>query len=140
MVAVTDDTGDIVAEVDYTDNLDYWDGRNHTCGSTGRHKGLTQLPDGRFVLVHGSDWQGERNTAEFITAARAVQEILRSGNTDLFDDYPELAELREALPNDKGPRESRTFSVRVNAHALAEEVDEKIANLRASIDAWLRGE
>ncbi len=88
------ENGEVVGEVEYNSNLDYWDGSNYTCGGAGRHKGLTQLSDGRYVLIHGSQWQGERNYAEVINEVRAVQEILKSGNIDLFDKYPELDRLR----------------------------------------------
>ena len=35
--------GKVIARVQYNDNLDYWDGKNWTCGSIGRHLGLTRL-------------------------------------------------------------------------------------------------
>ncbi|OPY39778.1 MAG: hypothetical protein A4E41_01613 [Methanoregulaceae archaeon PtaU1.Bin066] len=97
MIPVYDEEGDVVAEVEYNSNLDYWDGNNHTCGSTGRHKGLTQLKTGEYVLIHGSQWQGERDYGEIISPDQAVKEIIRSGNTELFDDLPELAELRKTV-------------------------------------------
>lgn len=95
MIPVTDESGGIVAQVKYTANLDYWDGRNWTCGSTGRHKGLTKLKDGRFVLIHGTQWQNERDTAEIISPEQAVQEILAAGADELFGEFPELAALRD---------------------------------------------
>ena len=95
MIPVHTYEGEVVAEVQYNDNLDYWDGNNNTCGSTGHHKGLAILEDGRFVLIHGTQWQGERDTAEIITPEQAVQEILHSGNTGLFDEFPELEAIRE---------------------------------------------
>ena len=88
--------GQVVARVEYNDNLDYWDGRNYTSGSTGRHKGLAQLQDGRFVLIHGTQWQGERDWAEIITREEATMEILKSENDHLIshfgleDDYNEM--------------------------------------------------
>jgi hypothetical protein len=103
MISVYNEDREVVAEVQYNDNLDYWDGNNHTCGSTGHHKGLTQLEDGRFVLIHGTQWQGERDTAEIITPEQAVQEILHSGNTGLFDEFPELEEVRKKnIAREKG--------------------------------------
>jgi hypothetical protein len=86
---------EVIGQVSENTNLDYWDGHNHTCGSTGRHKGLTQLQDGRYVLIHGTQWQGEKDTAEVISAETALKEILVSGNDELFKDYPELKELKE---------------------------------------------
>jgi hypothetical protein len=95
MIPVYDYEGEIIAEVEYNSNLDFWDGRNWTNGGTGRHSGLTQLSDGRYVLIHGTQWQGERDTAEIITPEQAIQEIMRSGNMELFDRFPELRELKE---------------------------------------------
>ena len=88
---------EVVARVRYNQNLDFWDGRNFTCGSTGRHKGLTKLKDGRYVLIHGTQWQGEKDYAIVISAEQALQEILKSGNLDLLETkkFRELKELYE---------------------------------------------
>ena len=88
---------EVVARVRYNQNLDFWDGRNFTCGSTGRHKGLTKLKDGRYVLIHGTDWQGEKDWAEIISSEQALQEILKSGNTELLSTkkFAELKKLYE---------------------------------------------
>jgi len=96
MVNVYDEDGEIIAEVKYNSNLDYWDGRNMTSGSTGRHKGITRLKDGRYVLINGTQWQGEKDHAGIITPEMALQEILRSGNTGLLDEekFKELKELQ----------------------------------------------
>ena len=67
---------EIIGQVDYNDNLDYWDGNNRTCGFPGHHKGLTRLKkSGKWVLIHGTQWQGGKNFAETITAKAAVQEM-----------------------------------------------------------------
>ena len=95
MVNVYDEYGEtVVARVEYNSNLDHWDGSNWTCGSTGRHKGLTRLADGRYVLIHGTQWQGERDTAEIISAEQALQEVLHADATELLEE-PKFAELRE---------------------------------------------
>ena len=88
---------DVIARVRYKQNLDYWDGRNWTNGGTGRHKGLTKLRDGRYVLIHGTNWQGEKDWAEIISPEQALQEILKSGNTDLLETkkFAELKKLYE---------------------------------------------
>ena len=96
MVPVYDsDYENIIGEVRHNTTLDYRDGNNYTCGSTGRHKGLTQLEDGRYVLIHSTQWQGERDSAEIISAYEAMQEIMKSGNTELFDQFPDLQEERD---------------------------------------------
>lgn len=91
--------GDVIARVRYNQNLDFWDGRNFTCGSTGRHKGLTKLKDGRYVLIHGTQWQGEKDWAEIISPQQALQEILKSGNTELLETkkFAELKKLYQEL-------------------------------------------
>ena len=77
--------GDVIARVRYNQNLDYWDGRNWQNGGVGRHKGITKLKDGRYVIIIGTDWQGEKDWAEIISPEQALQEILKSGNTELLD-------------------------------------------------------
>ena len=89
--------GDVIARVRYNQNLDFWDGRNFTCGSTGRHKGLTKLKDGRYVLIHGTQWQGEKDYAIVISAEQALQEILKAQRLELLDTkkFAELKKLYE---------------------------------------------
>lgn len=77
--------GDVIARVRYNQNLDYWDGRNWQNGGMGRHKGITRLKDGRYVIIIGTDWQGERDYAYIVDADEALQEILKSQNLDLLE-------------------------------------------------------
>ncbi len=77
--------GDVIARVRYNQNLDYWDGRNWQNGGMGRHKGITKLKDGRYVIIKGTDWQGERDYAYVVDADEALQEILKSQNLDLLE-------------------------------------------------------
>jgi hypothetical protein len=97
MVNVYDENGRVIAMVKANNNLDWWDGSNYTCGSTGRHKGLTRLKTGEYVLIHGTQWQGERDWAEIITPEQALQEILKSGNMELLEEerFSELKALYE---------------------------------------------
>lgn len=88
------ENGKVVARVDYNDALDYWDGHNYTCGSTGRHMGYTRLKSGKWVLIHGSQWQGEQDSAEVVSAEELVQAAARTGKLDeLVKNYPELKEM-----------------------------------------------
>ena len=91
------DGNDVVARVRYNQDLDYWNGRNWQNGGLGLHKGITKLRDGRYVLIHGTDWQGEKDWAEVVSPEQALQEILRSGNTELLDTkkFAELKKLYE---------------------------------------------
>ena len=77
--------GEVIARVRYNTNLDYWDGRNWQNGGVGRHKGITKLKDGRYVIIIGTDWQGERDYAYVVDADEALQEILKSQNLDLLE-------------------------------------------------------
>lgn len=89
------DDGEIIARVKYNADLDFWDGHNWSSGHSGRHKGLTKLKkSGKFVIIYGSDYQGENDWAEIITEHGAIQEILRSGNDELLDKF-HLRELME---------------------------------------------
>lgn len=89
----------VIAWVKYNSNLDYWNGRNWTCGGLGLHKGLAKLKDGRYILIHGTDWQGERDWGEIISPRRALEEVIKSGNTDLLEQprFKELKELAEQM-------------------------------------------
>ena len=88
---------EVIARVRYNQNLDFWDGRNFTCGSPGRHKGITKLKTGEYVIIYGTQWQGEKDYAVTVDPMTALQEILKSGNAELletkkFKDLKKLAE------------------------------------------------
>jgi len=95
-VPVFDEDQKIVAHVEYSNNLDYWDGHNWTCGSTGEHLGLTVLKDGRFVLIHGTQWEGRRDHAEIVSADEALQAVLNSDSEalDMIQNYKRFAALK----------------------------------------------
>lgn len=94
-----DDT--VIARVRYNNCLDYWDGRNWCNGGFGRHKGITKLKDGRYVLIYGTDWQGEKDYALIISKEQALNEILKSGNTELLKTkkFAELVDMMEEIDN-----------------------------------------
>lgn len=92
------DGDEIIGRVNSNQNLDFWDGNNWTCGSTGRHLGITKLKKtGQFVLIHTTQWEKEeRNHAEIVTEDQALQEILRSGDDKILKKYfPDHKELEE---------------------------------------------
>lgn len=74
-----------IARVRYNQDLDYWDGRNWSNGGIGMHKGITKLKDGRYVIIVGSQWQGEKDYGYIVTPEEALQEILKSGNEHLLE-------------------------------------------------------
>jgi hypothetical protein len=100
MVNVYDENGRVIAMVEANNNLDWWDGSNWTCGSTCRHKGLTRLSDGRYVLIHTTQWQGERDYAEIISEKQALQEILKADAVELLEE-PKFAELKKLWEESK---------------------------------------
>jgi hypothetical protein len=101
--------GKVIARVQYNDNLDYWDGKNWTCGSIGRHLGLTRLrKSGQYVLIHGTDFQGEQDRAEIVTDEEAYRAIISSGNIELLEKFPDLQRFEEDIDTDEDPDESKT--------------------------------
>ena len=70
------DGDNVVGVVDYTDNLDHWDGSNWTAGGTGIHLGIGKTKDGRYYLCHGTQWQGEQDRAEIVDIEVAKKTVL----------------------------------------------------------------
>ncbi len=93
----------VIARVKYNTNLDHWDGHNWTDGGVGTHAGLTKLRDGRYVLIHGSQWEGSMDYGEIISATDALSRILASGNEELLETekFAELRKLAEELPQEE---------------------------------------
>lgn len=91
--------GIVIGRVRYNSILDYWDGRNWSNGGIGKHKGLTKLKDGSFVIIIGTQWQGEKDYAYTVSAREALDEILKSGNVHLLEQsrFKKLKELYELL-------------------------------------------
>ena len=89
-----DHEGTVVAQVEYNSKLDHWDGSNWSCGDTGMHLGVTQLEDGRFVLIHGTQWRGESNWAEVVSDTEALQAVLKHDKSEI-EAFSELIELRD---------------------------------------------
>jgi len=96
-VNVYDEDQQIIAKVEYNNNLDILDGNNNYCRGVGRHLGITKIANGRYVLIHGTQWQGERDYAEVISNEQAIQEILE-GNPSLLNEA-KFAELKELAEN-----------------------------------------
>jgi hypothetical protein len=95
---------EVIARVRYNTVLDYWDGHNWKNGGPGWHKGITKLKDGRYVIIIGTDWQGQQDHAYVVAPEEALQEILRSQNLELLKTkkFKELKRLYEkTLPAEK---------------------------------------
>ena len=97
-VAVYDENNEVVAHVKYNHNLDVWNGSNWQNGGTGMHLGITMLKDGTPVLITGTQWQGQRDTARTVSVQEALQEVMQSDCAALEmilkqKKYAELAKL-----------------------------------------------
>ena len=98
MVNVYNDNGDLIATVKYNSNLDNWNGSNWQNGGTGHHLGIPKLSDGTFVLIHGSDWQGDRDWAETIPPKKAYELIMKYDESMLeWKAFKELKRFEENL-------------------------------------------
>lgn len=83
-VNVYDENKDVVTRVRYNSCLDFWDGRNFSSGKVGRHLGITKMKDGRYVLIHGTQWLGEKDYGELVSEEQAIQAILKTQHIELF--------------------------------------------------------
>jgi len=82
-----EDCTKVVAYTKYTNNLDHWDGRNWTCGNVGEHLGIRKSKKkGRYIIIHGTQWQGREDYAEYINEEKA-KEILLTHNPKLYEDW-----------------------------------------------------
>jgi hypothetical protein len=98
-VSVKDENGNVVANVKYNSILDRWDGSSWTSGSTGLHLGITILKKlDSFVLIHGTQWQGEQAYAEIVTDEETLRVILKTNQRERLEDikYSRLKELWES--------------------------------------------
>jgi hypothetical protein len=75
--------GEKITRVRYNALLDTWNGRELCNGRPGNHLGITRLPTGEYVLIHGSDIIGEYDSAEIISSKLAHDLILKY-NPELF--------------------------------------------------------
>jgi hypothetical protein len=70
------------------DEASFWDGRNHISKATGdqfTHETLYKSSKGRYYIVHSSQWQGSRDSAEEISQIDAVTWLLQNEH-DLPED------------------------------------------------------
>ena len=84
--------GDVVARVNYNNDLDYRDGRNWSNGGIGMHKGITVLRDGGFVIIISC--LGCRDYGYIVDADEALQEVLNSYNEEILEN-PRFKALKE---------------------------------------------
>ena len=93
----SEEMGEVIARVRYNQDLDYWNGHNWQNGGTGLHLGISKLKSGGYALIHGTQWQGAKDYALFVSAGDALQAILQSGHLELLDTkkFKELKTLAE---------------------------------------------
>jgi hypothetical protein len=133
MVVLYNENGEIIGDVEYNNLLDYWDGRNWTNGGTGKHLGFGQFK-GQFYLIYGTQWQGEQNRAEIVSAETIVKEAINSDNIKEIEDFPKLLEIYENEFNQKTIDEkSKVFSLRINLSESEEDVNKKIEKLKQKV-------
>ena len=97
------ENGELIATVKYNSNLDEWNGSNWQNGGTGMHLGITRLADGRFVLVKGSDWVGDTDTARIVSDRTAYDKIMKHNPSLLDDDkFKDLKKFKENLIKEWG--------------------------------------
>jgi len=88
-------------------------------------------------LVHGTQWQGQQDHAEVVSAERVVKEAIKADSVDELKDYPELMSIYEGKYNKKEISEvSKVFSLRINIRESEEETREKIEDFVAKIKAY----
>lgn len=86
MINVYDENNEIIARVRYNNDLDYWDGQNHTNGGDFMHKGITKLRKlDKYVIIIGSGWQGQLDKAYVVSDKEALHEILVAGCDELLE-------------------------------------------------------
>lgn len=92
------DNEELIATVKYNQNLDVWNGSNWQNGGTGRHLGITKLENGKYVLIHGSDWQGNMDWAEIISNKKAYELIMKFNESLLdIEAFKDLREFKNKL-------------------------------------------
>jgi hypothetical protein len=102
MVNVCNEEGKVIARVKYNSILDYWNGSNWTSGSTGRHLGITKLKkSGQYVLIHGTQWQGEKDYAEIVGDEEAYQTIMQMNHEELLEKYPDLKRFSSEIETEE---------------------------------------
>ena len=73
------------------DESSFWDGRNHISKATGdqfTHETLYKSAEGRYYIVHSSQWQGSRDHAEEIPPRDAAAWLLQNDH-ELPEDLAE---------------------------------------------------
>jgi hypothetical protein len=84
-VLVTNKKGAVIGRVRYNTVLDYWNGKEWGNGGFAKHLGLTKLKDGQYVIICGTDLQGEKDTAYIVSAEDALKAIQKSQHLELLD-------------------------------------------------------
>lgn len=90
-----------IGEVEYNQNLDYWDGSNWRNGGIGSHLGVAKWKD-EYVIIYGTDLEGHRDYAEKISPKEAYK-LIKEFKPALFEEeeFEELLEYDSILKNEK---------------------------------------
>ena len=80
------DGEEVIGLVEYTDNLDTWNGHDQQAGGVGHHLGIGRLKNGKYYVCHGTQWQGEQDYAEVISEKTAKKLVL-TYNPEIYKDF-----------------------------------------------------
>jgi len=75
-VPLYDHKDKVLGVVNYTANLDFWDGHDHSSGVPGEHIGIGKCQKGWYVC-HGTQWEGRKGHARLVTEEFAKQLCLK---------------------------------------------------------------
>ena len=97
-IPVFDRDGYIGLDVEATYNLD--DFETGDAGFNGIHAGIVRIPDGRYVFMYTSQWEGDYNYGEVISPAEALWLVRSYDHEELLsqDEFKDLEyQVRNSL-------------------------------------------
>lgn len=110
-----------IGEVEYNQNLDYWDGSNWCHGRNDRHLGVAKWKNGRYVIIHGDDLEGHRDWAQE-TSRKEAYKLIKEFKPELFEEeeFEELLEYDSILEDERWIKLNREIE---ECKALVEEAE-----------------
>jgi len=134
MVAVTLYDGDkIIGTVKYNNLLDMWNGRNWQNGGVGRHKGFVKLKDGRYAIIYGSNWVGEKSYAKIVPKKDIIDEIIRIQDYKLLEKYPDLLETYKKEYIHEEDNDTKYFYLKIEKEDTKEDALKKVDALKDEV-------
>lgn len=82
---------EVIARVEYISNLDSWNSGKWYCDDIGHHRGIQKIQKGyyagRYVMIRGSDYEGEEDYGELMSTCEALREIYYYKKFGLLEEY-----------------------------------------------------